>query len=1028
MPVETVKKIFFTFFTEETCSRTLTLLKDGPKWAASCINYFGYTIPWKLAIGFSESIAKTRRRGNLGVGALALGMIALFASAVDFYLAVKIILKNRPDKNSPFFRQLMVNLGRSFGWFLFNLLYTGGFELVKFLVATGWITYNPAIYATVLITSPWIAPIASLAVAIITAYIIADNFIYEAKKIAADQHQAREKPKYKEALLDEDARILCTIITHILSTFGIVLSMFAIGSTAVISSPIATMISTGITCGIAIFYLGRAIYKNLTTDREVTTNNKQQNINDFLVEEDLCRFLKLPNGYLIGTAVDNGDCFFDALAQALNQIYNTQQHTIKTLRLHCHNFYRAHKDEVDQWNEADYQGIDRGDDYYFIQYTKFELDRDFNRRPPIWGRPEIEGRMLCHILQIPSIHLIELQPNPDGGQIMATHFSITAANREQQNDGCQYDNTTPIIVIAKNHFVPILQCSIGLRKEHIHQEIVEFLQVHKGIVVPRIRKQNRLQPLITLKSFFYGWTQPNTDFAQVFKDIDKRICTDHMIIGRLHAGNTNRLIAFGNSYLALQMQDGATLEQLFFGNKSKRVISAKALEPRDKVLAIESKEMTVAQMRDEQNPDILILIGKLAIAHEWAFYLNIANFCYNQATMEIARAFVHGLNEQVTAPPLSSNAFEDHDKFMCLIGKNPVTFTPLNAEGTYVKVIKNETSRQTEINVCEKFCLPLINRKEEEQRPTMSFLKKNLELQFSLVVSNSIVGGTKQVINETPCGLMRIASYDTESTAFFRDLFSHRPFQKEDVIDHIVQKLTIGATVLQKKIANARSQSEYYQLLLSNLLLYIEIKKHPLLDATQRHGILGILSQAKDCWNETIINAFIFAFEWGCRLEGEQKLNTVTDLLRLLANSDHIDPMIKSEILTNPALQELFIPAFYYAFNLREDPQYSTLNDLLRLVDAPEIARIVYSCPDLQGRIEHHQQWILRRHRQHTSVQNDGSETSPSSTTTSSNFSAQGCPVTSPTLSPKSTIAPPTCSYSSSPQAASTSSAYLGQT
>jgi hypothetical protein len=528
--------------------------------------------------------------------------------------------------------------------------------------------------------------------------------------------------------------------------------------------------------------------------------------------------------------------------------------------------------------------------------------------------------------------------------------------------------------------------------------------------------------------------------------------------------------------------------------------------------------------------------------------------------MVVARAFEQRLNaEIIKSPPHTNNADEDeriqreHLEFIDSIGGNLIKFTPLDTEDTSVEVFRNQASKQTEINTRERYCLPLINRREEENRPTMSFLKRNLELQFCLSVSSTILGGTKQVINETPDGMiMHITSSDAESANFFADLFSHRPFQKRDVLEYTRKKLIIGANVLQRRMEEARkteNDAEYYQILLSKLLLISEIRKHQLLNNEQKQTIIDHIPLE----SEHILAAFNHSFEYAHALEIEQRINTVIDLLRLLAN---LNPEMRAALLKNPILKarisEAFIPTFKYAFRLREEPLYSTLNDLLRLLanlnpetwaelqkyieilisafdsayelaqrnepkpltdllrllanlnpevraallnhpilkariseafipafkyafrlkekppystftdllgllanlnpemgdelqkhieilisafdsayelaqrnepkpltdllrlvaaPKPELMKLINSCPDLERRIGHARQWILHPHQQqHTSVQNDGSD---------------GCPVIPQTSPPPATAA--TCSYSSSPPATSTSSACLEQ-
>ncbi|ACP20976.1 hypothetical protein Aasi_1679 [Candidatus Amoebophilus asiaticus 5a2] len=67
--------------------------------------------------------------------------------------------------------------------------------------------------------------------------------------------------------------------------------------------------------------------KNRRTGLKIDDSIKQKLLSD------------LP-GYILGTAYDNGDCFFDALAQCMNSINYTDVNTAKYLRTLCYEFYQ----------------------------------------------------------------------------------------------------------------------------------------------------------------------------------------------------------------------------------------------------------------------------------------------------------------------------------------------------------------------------------------------------------------------------------------------------------------------------------------------------------------------------------------------------------------------------------------------------------------------------------------------------------------------------------------------------------------
>lgn len=90
-----------------------------------------------------------------------------------------------------------------------------------------------------------------------------------------------------------------------------------------------------------------------------------------LTKRQLTNVLSLSENYVLGVAVgDDGGCFFDGLAQTLNALRRTTQYTEKALREMCHAYYKVHKAEVDNWNKQAYKGINKGNNYYFVKYTK----------------------------------------------------------------------------------------------------------------------------------------------------------------------------------------------------------------------------------------------------------------------------------------------------------------------------------------------------------------------------------------------------------------------------------------------------------------------------------------------------------------------------------------------------------------------------------------------------------------------------------------------------------------------------------
>ena len=166
---------------------------------------------------------------------------------------------------------------------------------------------------------------------------------------------------------------------------------------------------------------------------------------------------------VLGKATDKGDCFFDSLAQILNRINATTVNTDKYLRMLCHQFYLKNKVLVDSWNQKEYGGIDKGkEEYYFIQYTSEECDKQFNGRPPIWGRAYVEGIILCRELKLEGICVIEALENPETQRPILSFHLVTAENYKGIDEGTARElmrnSKIPILVVEQNslHFVPLL--------------------------------------------------------------------------------------------------------------------------------------------------------------------------------------------------------------------------------------------------------------------------------------------------------------------------------------------------------------------------------------------------------------------------------------------------------------------------------------------------------------------------------------------------------------------------------------------
>ena len=132
------------------------------------------------------------------------------------------------------------------------------------------------------------------------------------------------------------------------------------------------------------------------------------------------------DGFKIGAAASKGDCFFDSVAQGLNElkdkglIRSGERFNVQSLRKSCANYYGRHGDQ-DSWiyNEIIKDAVIGG--YFYALKGPFGPIQDPNTKEsiidsektfekylgdiektaeeidhPIWGRPEIEGRMISN--------------------------------------------------------------------------------------------------------------------------------------------------------------------------------------------------------------------------------------------------------------------------------------------------------------------------------------------------------------------------------------------------------------------------------------------------------------------------------------------------------------------------------------------------------------------------------------------------------------------------------------------------------
>ncbi|OAB82445.1 hypothetical protein WSTR_00645 [Wolbachia endosymbiont of Laodelphax striatellus] len=176
-----------------------------------------------------------------------------------------------------------------------------------------------------------------------------------------------------------------------------------------------------------------------------------------------------PEKLKIGAAIKTGDCFFDSVAQGLNElnIKPDYRFTAKSLRKDCADYVEQHGKQ-DSWaykaviKDAAIGGyfVELEGPYGPIQDPKTKINMIDEKKTfhqylknikniatgagstPIWGRPEIEGRMICEKYKV-KIEVIALEEELIDGRYITTG---------EEGEG---DKVVRIVNYMR-HFVPLL--------------------------------------------------------------------------------------------------------------------------------------------------------------------------------------------------------------------------------------------------------------------------------------------------------------------------------------------------------------------------------------------------------------------------------------------------------------------------------------------------------------------------------------------------------------------------------------------
>ena len=182
--------------------------------------------------------------------------------------------------------------------------------------------------------------------------------------------------------------------------------------------------------------------------------------------------LVVPNGFIIGDAAGAGDCFFDSVAQGMNQLCITGgPFDVEGLREACLIYAECNYGSIydsqshKSWRQAieedavegKYATENRKKQPYFhncmvnIGLTAAESSS------VIWGRPEIEGRMLCQIYGI-KLHIIE-NFHSSGQEVIGHQLVDGSGSRSVDEHSSLYIDPQFLHILNEGlcHFVPMLR-------------------------------------------------------------------------------------------------------------------------------------------------------------------------------------------------------------------------------------------------------------------------------------------------------------------------------------------------------------------------------------------------------------------------------------------------------------------------------------------------------------------------------------------------------------------------------------------
>lgn len=172
----------------------------------------------------------------------------------------------------------------------------------------------------------------------------------------------------------------------------------------------------------------------------------------------------LPESFEVKPAVGGGDCFFDSVVQGLKQLKPEMDFTVKSLREVCKEFAQDQLSKDQSWLEEVLKNEAEPISVYVprIEFTANDVEQKsgpinvLGLTSPIWGRPEIEGRMICEKYNV-KLHVME-KHNIEGEGIWADQIIDKSGSKSVSTEDIDYTENNIIHMVNKGrlHFEPIL--------------------------------------------------------------------------------------------------------------------------------------------------------------------------------------------------------------------------------------------------------------------------------------------------------------------------------------------------------------------------------------------------------------------------------------------------------------------------------------------------------------------------------------------------------------------------------------------